>query len=92
MKTTKQDLEAERFIHRAMKYLTASFPEQAAAMDAETLKNKVIDDCEYALSYGYETTLWDWLIFCGVCRRISKKTRSTDGWKKFYPTRIRMRN
>lgn len=55
MKTTKQDLEAERFLHRAMKYLTASFPERSAAMDAETLKNKVIDDCEYALSYGYET-------------------------------------
>lgn len=51
----QEELEAERFIHRAMKYLKSTFPEQTKEMDDETLKNKLIDDCQTALEYGFDT-------------------------------------
>ena len=51
----QEELEAERFIHRAMKYLVSTFPEKTKEMDDETLKNKLIDDCQTALEYGFDT-------------------------------------
>lgn len=51
----QEELEAERFIHRAMKYLKSTFSEQTKEMDDETLKNKLIDDCQTALEYGFDT-------------------------------------
>ena len=35
----QQELEAERFIHRAMQYLKSTFPEKTRDMDDEALKN-----------------------------------------------------
>ena len=49
------ELEAERFIHRAMQYLRSTFREQTRDTDDETLKNKLIDDCQTALKYGFDT-------------------------------------
>lgn len=53
--STQQELEAERFIHRGMRYLTATFPEKTREMSGETLKNKLIDSCQAALDRGFET-------------------------------------
>ena len=38
-----------------MKYLKSTFSEQTKEMDDETLKNKLIDDCQTALEYGFDT-------------------------------------
>lgn len=53
--STQEELEAERFIHRAMKYLKSTFPEKTQEMDDETLKNKLIDSCQSALEFGFDT-------------------------------------
>lgn len=55
MGTTKRELEAERFIHRGMQYLRSAFPAQTDAMDDDALKNRLIDDCEFAMAHGFET-------------------------------------
>ena len=49
------ELETERFIHRAVQYLNATFPEITERMDEDDLRDKVIDDCQTALDYGFET-------------------------------------
>ena len=36
----QEELEAERFIHRALQYLKSSFPEKTQEMDDEEIKNK----------------------------------------------------
>lgn len=51
----QQELEAERFIHRAMQYLKSTFPEKTRDMDDESLKNKLIDDCQTALEHRFDT-------------------------------------
>ena len=51
----QEELETERFIHRAVQYLKATFPEKTAEMDEDNLRNKVIDDCQTALDHGFET-------------------------------------
>ena len=53
--STQEELEAGRFIHRAMQYLKSTFPEKAKEMDDEALKNKLIDHCQIALEYGFDT-------------------------------------
>lgn len=51
----QEELEAERFVHRGMQYLKTTFPERTSDMDDNTLKNKLIDGCQYAMGYGFET-------------------------------------
>ena len=51
----QEELEAERFIHHGMQYLKSTFPEKTQEMDDEDLKNKLIDDCQVALEYGFDT-------------------------------------
>lgn len=53
--STQQELEAERFIHRGMRYLAATFPEKTKGMSAEALKNGLIDSCLAARERGFET-------------------------------------
>ncbi len=53
--STQEELEAERFLHRAIKYLQSTFPDTVKEMDDETLKNKLIDHCQTALEYGFDT-------------------------------------
>lgn len=53
--STQEELEAERFIHRALQYLKSSFPEKTRGADDEDLKNKLIDGCQVALEYGFDT-------------------------------------
>jgi len=53
--STQEELEVGRFIHRAMQYLKSTFPEKTEEMDDEMLKNKLIDDCQTALEYGFDT-------------------------------------
>lgn len=51
----QEELEAERFIHHGMQYLRTTFPEKANELDDNALKNKLIDDCQYAMSFGFES-------------------------------------
>jgi len=53
--STQEELEAERFIHRGMQYLKATFPDETAKLDDDALKNKLIDGCQFALAHGFET-------------------------------------
>ena len=53
--STQEELEAERFIHRALQYLKSSFPEKTQEMDDEEIKNKLIDGCQIASEYGFDT-------------------------------------
>lgn len=53
--STQEELEAGRFLHRAIQYLKSSFPEKTEGMDDEVLKNKLIDGCQIALEYGFDT-------------------------------------
>lgn len=53
--STQEELEAERFVHRGMKYLKSTFPEETKEMDDEMLKNRMIDGCQFALEYGFDT-------------------------------------
>ena len=53
--STQEELEAERFIHRGMQYLKATFPDEAAKLNDDALKNKLIDGCQFALAHGFET-------------------------------------
>lgn len=53
--STQEELEAGRFIHRAMQYLKSTFPEKTKRMDDDTLKNTLIDHCQIALEYGFDT-------------------------------------
>ncbi|MBR1778201.1 MAG: hypothetical protein IJ752_06430 [Alphaproteobacteria bacterium] len=53
--STQEELEAGRFVHRAMQYLKSAFPQETKEMDDETLKNKLIDSCQVALEYGFDT-------------------------------------
>ncbi len=55
MGITKQELEAERFVHRGMRYLRETFPTETKAMDDGVLKNRLINDCEFVMAYGFET-------------------------------------
>lgn len=52
---TQEELEAGRFIHRAIQYLKSAFPEKTNELDDEALKNRLIDDCQIALEYGFDT-------------------------------------
>ncbi|MBO4644587.1 MAG: hypothetical protein J5716_08285 [Alphaproteobacteria bacterium] len=67
--STQEELEAERFIHRAMQYLKSTFPEKTREMDDECLKNKLIDDCQVALEYGFDTEA-DMMIIVDLLWRI----------------------
>ncbi len=51
----QEELETERFIHRATQYLNATFPEKTEEMSEDDLRDKVIDDCQTALDHGFET-------------------------------------
>ena len=53
--STQEELEAGRFLHRAIQYLKSTFPEKTEGMDDEVLKNKLIDGCQVALEYGFDT-------------------------------------
>ena len=51
----QEELETERFIHRAVQYLRAVFPDKTEQMDEDDLRDKLIDDCQTALDHGFET-------------------------------------
>ena len=51
----QEKLETERFIHRAVQYLKAIFPDKTETMNEDDLRDKLIDDCQTALDYGFET-------------------------------------
>lgn len=53
--STQKELEAERFVHRGMQYLRATFAEETAEMTDDVLKNKFIDYCQFAVSHGFES-------------------------------------
>ena len=53
--STQKELETERFIHRAVQYLKATFPEKTEGTDEDDLRDAVIDDCQTALDSGFET-------------------------------------
>lgn len=56
MENTKlAELEAERFLHRAMKYLKSTFPAETQGEEDETLRNELIEACQFAIEHGFES-------------------------------------
>ena len=55
--STKSQLEAERFLHRALNYLKTNFPEKAEDLSENILKDKLISSCQTAWNYGFETQI-----------------------------------
>ena len=56
-KEKENEINAQRFLVLAKKYLCAEFPDKTSSLQDDDLNNKILDSCRFAFEHGFKNEL-----------------------------------